>query len=211
MRKAKFFSNNKKELIVAMLVVLTICLLIVIEMNIFYKGLNSYPQKADVIIVLGCSVWRDVPSPALYERIYKAFELYRDGYAKEIIASGAKGEGENVTEATEIKEQLIRLGVKPEDIIEEDKSTNTIENLSFTKKIMQKKGFKRSIVVTNYFHIYRCSMIASDLKINSTFAKANMPDSLPYLVSSNLRELLSVTKYYLFNLFERFINKQEIL
>jgi len=207
MRIKKFLSKSKKEIFIMMLVILGICLFAVIEINIFYKGLNSKTQKADVIIVMGCAVWRDVPSPALYERIYKSFELYRDGYAKKIIATGAQGEGENVTEAEAIKKQLIRLGVKAKDIIEENKATNTVENLKFAKNIMQKNGFRKSIIVTNYFHIYRCSMVSSDLKINSTFAKAKMPDSIPYLISSNLREILSVTKYYFLGIFERINNK----
>lgn len=191
------FSGRKKQLLLAMVIILFICFVTIIEINIFYKGFNSHPQKAEVIIVLGCSVWRDVPSPALYERIYKTFELYRDGYAKKIIATGAKGEGENITEASAIRKQLIKLGVREEDIIEENKSTNTVENLKFAKKIMQKKGFKSSIIITNYFHIYRCSMISDDIKIKSSFAKANMPDSIPYLIFSNIKEVLSVIKYYI--------------
>jgi len=201
MRKAKIFFNHKKELAIIMTAVLLICLITVIEINIFYKGFNSQPQKADVIIVLGCAVWRDVPSPALYERIYKAYELYRDGFANKIIASGAMGDGENVTEAAAIKKQLIRLGVNPRDIIEEDKSTDTIENLTFSKKIMKNNGYNKSIIVTNYFHIYRSSMIASDLKMKATFGKARMPDSAPYLVSSNLREILALIKYFFSNIF----------
>lgn len=201
------FFKNQKELIAAMLVILFICLTAVIEINIFYKGFNSHPQKSDVIIVLGCAVWNDVPSPALYERIYKAFELYRDGYAQKIIATGAQGEGENLTEAAAIKKQLIRLGVKARDIIEEDKSTDTIENLRYAKRIMQKNNFRKSIVVTNYFHIYRSSMISSDLKIDATFAKARMPDSIPYLISSNIKEILSVIKYYFLSIMEHLDKK----
>jgi len=201
MRKSKIFSNGKKELAIVMIVVLLVCLITVIEINIFYKGFNSQPQKADVIIVLGCAVWRDVPSPALYERIYKAYELYRDGFANKIIASGAIGDGESVTEAAAIKKQLIRLGVSPKDIIEENKSTDTIENLTYSKKIMQNNGYKKSIIVTNYFHIYRSSMIASDLKMKTTFGKARMPSSAPYLVSSNLKEILALMKYFSSNIF----------
>ncbi|MGE5329949.1 MAG: YdcF family protein [Deltaproteobacteria bacterium] len=207
MRRIKHLPNGKKEFVIMLLVVLSICLLVVIEINIFYKGLKLQPQKADAIIVMGCAVWRDVPSPALYERIYKSFELYKNGYAKKIIATGGQGEGENITESAAIKKQLIRLGVEEKDIIEENKSRNTIENLNFARSIMEKNRLEKIIIVTNYFHIYRCSMISSDLKINATFAKAKMPDSIPYLFSSNVREVFSVVKYYFSSLFEHEKNK----
>lgn len=190
-----------------MVIILSICLITIIEINIFHKGFNTKPQKADVIIILGCAVWKDVPSPALYERIYKAYELYKEGYAKKIIATGAQGEGENITEAKAIKKQLIRLGINASDIIEEDKSSNTVENIKFSKRIMQKNGLKKCIIVTNYFHIYRSSMISLDSKLDATFAKAKMPDSIPYLFSSNIKELLSVIKYYFLNTGEH-LNKK---
>lgn len=183
---------------ISMLIVLLVCFGTVMEVNIFYKGFHSEPKKADTVIVLGCAVWGSVQSPALYERTYKAFELYRDGYARKIIASGGRGHGENITEAEAIKKQLIRLGVKKGDIIKEEFSTNTRENLLFSKKIMKKEKLESCIVVTNYYHIYRASLIAKDLKMNASFARAKMPNSIPFMLSSNLKEPLSLLKYFFF-------------
>lgn len=198
MKKTGFFNKKKrKEIIIIMTAALLICFGIIIESNIFYKGFNSFPKKSDTIIVLGCAVWGSNPSPALYERIYTAAELYKAGYAKKIIASGGKGPDENISEAEAIRKQLIRLGVKEEDIAVEKASTNTYENLLFSKKIMQKDGYKTCIIVTNYFHIYRSKMITKDLKIQASFARAKMPDSVSYMVFSNLREILSLIKFFI--------------
>ena len=177
--------------------ILIICLTMIIEINIFYKGYSVIPEKADVIIVLGCSVWGDTPSPTLQQRINKAYQLYKEGYAGKLIASGSKGYGENLYEATVIKKQLVRLGVPEENIIEETKSTNTRENLTFSKEIMKKYKFQSSLIITNYFHIYRSSMIAKDLQLKAYFGRAYMPSSILTIIFSNIREVASVIKYFI--------------
>lgn len=187
---------NKKKLLIELLVVILLCLVLIIEINMFYRGLNPHAEKADVIIILGCSVWGDDPSPTLEQRIYRAFELYQKKYAKKIIATGSKGYGENISEAEAAKRRLVQLGVPEKDILEETKSTNTVENMNFAKEIMQKNHFNNAIVVTNYYHIYRSSLISHDLGIKACFAKAPMPRSIANRIFSNIREVLSVIKYF---------------
>ncbi len=194
---------NRKKLAVNLSLIVMACLVIIIEINIFYNGLNAVPQKSDVIIVLGCSVWGDKPSPTLQERINRAFELYQSGYADRVIASGSKGFGENLEEAVVIKRELVKLGIPEGHIMEEKESTNTVENLTFSKELMGKHGLESALVVTNYYHIYRSSMIARDLNITASFGKAGMPQSKVTLVLSNVREIASVLKYFVIQIFSR--------
>ena len=198
MRKETKKSFQKNKVAINLTIVLLICMVTIIETNIFYRGFNSTPKKADVIIVLGCAVWGHTPSPTLKERIYRAYELYKNGYASMIIATGAKGYGEDVSEAVATKKLLIELGVPETGIIEENNSTNTVENLKFSKELMKKNDFNSAVIVTNYYHIYRGAMIAKDLGIKVSFAKASMPSSKVNLVLSNVREVISVFKYCAF-------------
>lgn len=191
------------KVITVLLLVFTVCLVSIIEINILSFGLGAVPQKADAIIILGCSVWEKTPSPALYERIMKGYELYKQGYAKKIIASGAQGEGEEVSEAEAIKTVLVKLGIPEKDVLKEGNSTNTIENLIYSKNIMKKNNLKDGIVVSNYFHLYRCSIITEELGMEASFAKAKMPTSIGFAISSNVREVLSVMKHYGLRLFKR--------
>lgn len=199
-RKHKFW-DKKYKAAVNLSVILVVCLAVIVEINLIHKGLSASPNKAEVIIVLGCSVWGREPSPTLKQRVYKAYDLYCNGYAGKIIASGSKGYGEDIHEAEAIKKLLVTLGVPAEDIIEERSSTNTYENLKFSRELMKTNGFRSAIVVTNYYHIFRSSMIAKDLKLNASYGRAPMPDSKLTLIFSNIREVASVFKYFIFRVF----------
>ena len=51
-----------------------------------------------------------------------------------IVVSGGQGEGENITEATAMRNFLVDNGVDSSLIIMEDKSTNTYENFLYSKQ-----------------------------------------------------------------------------
>jgi uncharacterized SAM-binding protein YcdF (DUF218 family) len=201
MAKGKGENYNRKKIVINLTIILFVCLSIIIEVNIVYWGFKHKPQKADVIVVLGCAVWGQEPSPALKERIDKASELYQKGYAERIIASGGRGYGEELSEAATIKKMLVKRGIPKKNIIEENNSTNTVENLKFSKQIMKKQNFDTAIIVTNYFHMYRASMITHDLSMTASFAKAPMPKSPAYIITSNIREVLSLVKYFTLQIF----------
>lgn len=196
-------SPQRKRLIFELFVVVVLCLVVIIEINIFYRGFRSEPNKSDAIIVLGCAVWGETPSPMLKQRIYKAAELYNLGFTKKIIASGGMGYKEKVTESSAIKKKLIEIGIPEDKIIEENKSTNTLENLKFSKEIMKKNNLESVIIVTNYFHIYRSSMLAHDLGIKASYARAPMPPSIMKSIITNAREVLAVLMFFLTQVLSR--------
>ena len=68
-----------------------------------------------------------------------------------------------MAEAIAIKNYLISQGVKENQIIVEDKSTSTIENMRFSKNIIEdiNKDAKVSFATTNY-HVFRSGVIANE-------------------------------------------------
>lgn len=100
-----------------------------------YHHMNQSVKKAEAIFVL-CS--HDV-------RVAKrGAELYLEKYAPYIIFSGGAGsltkDMIDRPEADLFAEIAIGLGVPQKDIIIENKSTNTGENIEFAKKILDEKG-----------------------------------------------------------------------
>jgi len=175
------------------------CIVIVTSIYscILYNALEAHPKKSDVIIVLGCQVDSMTPSLMLKNRLEKALELYNKGYAGYIIVSGGKGANEINFEAVVMKNWLIAHGVGSSKIYEENKSSNTYENLKFSKVISDKEGFKTAIIVSNDFHIFRSLMTARKLGISASGAPA---PTVWYLVpSSNVKEILSVIKSFVLN------------
>lgn len=108
-----------------------------------YHHMNQKLEKADCILVLGSHDIRVAERGA---------ELFLNGYAPLIIFSGGLGKLTRnwlKSEADRFAEVAIKMGVPEDKIIIENKSTNTGENILFTKKILAKQGIapKKFILV----------------------------------------------------------------
>ena len=165
-----------------------------LHMKILQHSKETPPPDADYIIILGARVKGEVPSLALQARIEAAGDYLLENPSTIAIASGGQGPGEDITEATAIKDGLVQLGIEADRIILEDKSTSTYENISFSKKLLP-KGRKEGLVVTNDFHLYRAKMIARRYGLELGGLPADTPRQA--VVKSYAREYLALTKYYL--------------
>jgi uncharacterized SAM-binding protein YcdF (DUF218 family) len=109
-----------------------------------YQLLDQKLEKADAILVLGSYNLR-VPQYAA--------QLFLQGWAPLIIFSGKAGHGVLSTwsksEAEMFADVAIKDGVPKHKIILEDRSTNTGENILFTKELLERNGInlRRFILV----------------------------------------------------------------
>ena len=100
-----------------------------------YLGLHQAPEKADVIV--GFGNFND-------NIARRAAELYLQGFAPKILFTG--GLGRNTlgllpeTEAARFTRVAVGCGVPAEDIILEDRSSNTAENILFTRRLLEERG-----------------------------------------------------------------------
>ena len=100
-----------------------------------YHHVNHTLKKSDCILVLGSHDTRVANRGA---------ELYLEGYAPLIVFSGGLG---NLTlgvweeaEADKFAKIAETMGVPKKDILIENKSTNTGENILFTQQLLESKG-----------------------------------------------------------------------
>ncbi|MFA5954753.1 MAG: YdcF family protein [Patescibacteria group bacterium] len=100
-----------------------------------YHLMHQQLEKADCILVLGCCDERVAEYGA---------RLFLEGWAPLLILSGGLGRHTkkiwDEPEAEKFAHIALQMGVPQEKIIIENKSTNTGENLSFVKKILDEKG-----------------------------------------------------------------------
>ena len=138
------------------------------------RAANHIPEyDKDFMIILGSKIKSDgTLTPLLKGRVDKAIEFANKQYEKTkkkiiYIPSGGKGDDETIAEAVAIKNYLLKNGIKENQIIIEDKSTSTIENMKFSKKKIDKvnKDAKISFSTTNY-HVFRSGVIANEQGIN---------------------------------------------
>lgn len=99
-----------------------------------YHQLNHQLERADAILVL-CSHDKKVAE--------RGAQLFLEGWAPLLIFSGGLGvitsRMWNEAEAEQFAEIAFTMGVPKEKILVENKSTNTGENISFTRRLLETK------------------------------------------------------------------------
>ena len=111
--------------------------------------------EADVIVVLGSKLSPDGGStPSLKRRVAQAVRLFSEGRAENLLLSG--GVHDHPTPEAEVMAAMARdAGIGAENIVIEARSLNTLENAALSAAEMEKRGWRRAIVVTDNFHLPR--------------------------------------------------------
>ncbi len=129
-------------------------------------SMNNAPEKENnrTMIVLGCQVKKSGPSLMLRGRLEKAYDYLSQNPDTICIVSGGKGDDEHISEAQAMYDWLTEKGIDKGRIIKEDKSSSTLENLTFSQEILKSMGRDNSVIlVTDGFHQCRASLQASSL------------------------------------------------
>jgi uncharacterized SAM-binding protein YcdF (DUF218 family) len=148
------------------------------------------------LIVLGAKVRGDTVSKALKQRLDAAAEYWKEHPQTVLIVSGGQGPGENVTEAEAMYEYLIEAGVARGRVVKEDRSVNTVENLTNSLAILANTDAAVA-VVTSDFHLYRAMRIAQTLTDKEISGIAS-PTDLWALPNYMVREFFAVLKDWFF-------------
>ena len=137
---------------------------------------NNSP-KIKYLIVLGAGLKGDIPSEVLKYRLNKAVEYFKENPDTIFIVSGGQGKDELISEAEAMEIYLSERGIPIKNIIKEDKSTSTYENLKFSDKIIKEKEITGDIaVMSNSFHMYRVKMISKKLNFPLKTVYAETPE-----------------------------------
>lgn len=188
---------KKKKKIIILLSVLSICFVFyfgILHLKIRDHSRIKASNEAEYIIILGARVKGTIPSLALQYRIDAAAKYLKRNKDTIAIASGGQGPGEDITEAESIKRGLMEHGINESRIILEDKSTDTVENIKFSMKLIP-ENLENGLIVSNDFHIFRAKMIARDQGLQMEGLPAKTPAIA--VLKSYSREYLAITKFFI--------------
>lgn len=156
------------------------------------KGAVQMPAAPqDYVIILGAHVRPTGPSRALALRLDKALEYAETHPDTIFIVSGGQGTNEPCTESSAMKKYLTDRGMAEDHILEENRSTNTRENLIFSRDLIPEHASVG--IISNGFHICRALHLAETLGYENASgipAKSD-PGTQP---SNLLREFFAVVK-----------------
>ena len=150
-----------RRLVIPLRVVIAACLVVflLVEGIILCAGFVPATQGLDYIVVLGARVNGREPSGALRNRIQVAAEYLAANPETLDVLSGGRGSDEEISEARCMYENLVAMGVDPARLILEDQSTDTSENLRFSRALIPEEDASVGLV-TNNFHIFRSLALA---------------------------------------------------
>ena len=157
----------------------------------------------DYIIILGCRIRKNgTLTPILKSRVDRAISFSKmqyDATGKDIIfiPSGGKGNDEVMSEAKAIHNYLLEQGINKNNIIVEDKSKNTYENIKFSYRLINKKNKDANIAFsTTNFHVFRAGIIATkqNIKIEGIGAKTKAYFSINAFIREFIATLYSEKK-----------------
>ncbi len=161
---------------------------------------NPSTGQEDTIVILGCGINGETPSLMLQGRLDAGYEFYLENTDATIVVCGGQGSNEVITEALAMEQYLIEKGVPAEQIIKEDKSTSTQENLMFAVPLLQEQDIDitaPTVLVTTGFHCGRADLYAQQAGFtNTSMVSSGMPivDILP----SYIREAFAMADYTVF-------------
>ena len=141
--------------------------------NLIVARYEPDPDK-DFVIILGCGLRADgTPTPLLRGRLDRALSFYRKQQAetgKELlfVTSGGQGRDEVISESAAMKQYLLEQGIPERQIIEEDRSTNTWENMKFSgEKIRRADPHGKIAFSTTNYHVFRSGLYARRAKMRA--------------------------------------------
>ena len=159
-----------------------------------YTVPEADPSRTDAIVVLGAQVKADgTLSVQLQWRLDKALEIYRS-HPQLIVVCGAQGTDEPVTEAEAMRSYLVANGVPENQVLMDDTSFNTRQNLANAKKLLP-EGARSVLIVTSNYHLPRALAIASDAGLEA--CGVGSPIKLIWWPKNHFREALAWVKYWL--------------
>ena len=124
-------------------------------------------EGAKTVIVLGCKVNGSTPSKYLYDRCKAAAEYLNENPDAVAVLSGGQGSDEDISEAQCMENVLTQMGIDKSRLYQEDKSTNTTENIVFSKEVIAEHDLSTDVlIVTNEFHEYRAKLICEKNGLN---------------------------------------------
>jgi uncharacterized SAM-binding protein YcdF (DUF218 family) len=157
------------------------------------------PAPPAALIVLGSGTPNGKPSPTLAARLDAALAQaarYPDAL---LLVSGGVDFGGTLSEGQIMGDYLRAHGLSPARIVQEERSTNTEENLRFALPLLAQRGVTPQspvLIVTSDFHTLRARWMAERLGY-AQVGSVGAPTPLYVRFNAWLREYFSVLKGWL--------------
>lgn len=159
-------------------------------------------EEPEVMVIFGCQVKPWGPSELLQDRLDAALTYLEDHPDMAVVVSGGQGPDEPMSEAQCMYDYLVEHGVNGKNIVLEDQSGNTWENVRYTMELFRDGAVEptgKVLAVSNGFHLARIRLLwGRAWEGADTLSTLAAPSShLPSQLSMYLREPFALVKSWL--------------
>ncbi len=164
---------------------------------LYQWGTRVLGRPVYAVVVLGSGLIGGRVPPLLASRLNRGRAVLEKSmaYGRDpvIVVSGGQGGDEERSEAEAMAEYLVAAGVKPDAIIQENRSRNTKENITNTELMLTDRGVEgRVAVVTNNFHAFRSALLMRQRKMRGYVIGS--PTASYYWPSAAIREFVAIVR-----------------
>lgn len=154
--------------------------------NIVYSNIEDDGLSSEYAFVFGNSM-------LIKERVNTSVDAYRSGRVKKIIYMGGSNgisnqDNSTIPEAIKMKELALSLEVKEDDILIDDTSNNTFENIENAMKLLP-RDVNHISIITSEFHLKRCYAILKknypNISVTMISSKDGFSDRDNWFLSDN--------------------------
>ncbi len=131
-----------------------------------YESSDDLPSENTprIAIVFGAGLTRSgEPTPALYDRVATAVDLYQRGIVNKLLLTG-DNRFVNYNEPEAMRRTAVKLGVPDNDLVLDYAGRRTYDSCYRARDIF---GVKRAILVTQAFHLDRALYLCDSFGIDS--------------------------------------------
>ena len=146
--------------------------------NRIYASIDDLPRDDPLrpAIVFGAGLTRSgEPTPALYDRIATAVDLYHRGLVNKLLLTG-DNRFENYNEPEAMRRTAVKLGVPDEDLVLDYAGRRTYDSCYRAHAIF---GVSRAILVTQAFHLDRALYLCDSFGIDGIGVVADRRNYTP--------------------------------
>ena len=120
--------------------------------GVAFRGVSAVPVRSEMAVILGTAVTqKGEPRPALRERLEEGLRLWRAGFVRTIMVSGAIESGNHQDEARIMADWLMARDVPASAIIVDSHGNNTWLTALHVARLHP----EGAVVVTQWFHVLR--------------------------------------------------------
>ena len=134
--------------------------------NRIYASMDDLPRddQPRIAVVFGAGLTRSgEPTPALYDRVATAVDLYQRGLVNKLLLTG-DNRFVDYNEPEAMRRTAVKLGVPDEDLVLDYAGRRTYDSCYRARAIF---GVNRAILVTQAFHLDRAMYLCIALGIDS--------------------------------------------